>query len=135
MRTASLDNMSSSQGVLESLIFGQKNEQFARKSDERIPSPDNTHSPEFTISFIFCWIRVASRIIVPCGSPTRHYCVPGLNQCFRSESAWIRIKICLLDPDSHGQMRIQIQEVKKPRKCSPSLGEYRTGDIKARILL
>ena len=46
-----------------------------------------------------------------------------LNQCFRSGSAWIHIKICL---------RIRIQEVKKPRKCSGSVGEYRTGYIKAR---
>ena len=37
------------------------------------------------------------------------------NQCFGSGSAWIRIKICLLDQDPHGQMRIRIQEVKKPR--------------------
>ena len=32
----------------------------------------------------------------------------------------ICIKICLLDPDPHGQMRIRIQEVKKPRKCTLS---------------
>ena len=38
------------------------------------------------------------------------------------------------DPDPHGSawknaswIRIQIQEVKKPRKCKGSLGEYRTG--------
>ena len=49
-------------------------------------------------------------------------------QCFGSGSAWIRITICLLDtdPDPGG---------KKPRKCSGSSGEYRTGNIKARILL
>ena len=49
----------------------------------------------------------------------------------------IRIKICLLDPDTdpHGQMRIRIQEVKKPRKCTGSLGLYRTGNIEVRILL
>ena len=45
----------------------------------------------------------------------------------------------VLDPDTdlHGQMRIQIriQEVKNPRKCSGSLAEYRTGNIKSRILL
>ena len=37
-------------------------------------------------------------------------------QCFGSGSARIRIKKCLLDPDPdpHGQMRIRIQEVKKP---------------------
>ena len=58
-----------------------------------------------------------------------------LTQCFGSGSAWIRIKICLLDPDPHGQMRIRIQEVKKPRKYTGSLGEYRTGKIKVRILL
>ena len=42
-----------------------------------------------------------------------------LIQCFGSGSARIRIQKCLLDPDPHGQMqiRIQIQEVKKPRKC------------------
>ena len=39
------------------------------------------------------------------------------------------------DPDPHGQMRIRIQEVKKPRKCTGSLGEYRSRRIKVRILL
>ena len=47
----------------------------------------------------------------------------------------ISIKICLLDPDLHGQMRIRIQEVNKPRKNTGSLGEYRIGNIKVRILL
>ena len=44
------------------------------------------------------------------------------NQCFGfgSGSAWFCIKICLLDPDPHGQMWIRIQEVKKPRKCTSS---------------
>ena len=40
----------------------------------------------------------------------------------------ISIKICLLDPDPD-------PGGKKPRKCSGSLCEYRTGNIKARILL
>ena len=40
------------------------------------------------------------------------------NQCFGSgsKSARICIKKCLLAPDPHGQMRIRIQEVIKPRK-------------------
>ena len=59
-----------------------------------------------------------------------------LGQCFGSRSARIRIKICLLDSDPHRQMRIwiRIQEVKKPRKYTGSLGEYRTGNIKVGIL-
>ena len=63
--------------------------------------------------------------------------VVGPNQCFGSGSARIRIKICLLDPDPdpHGQMRIRIPEVNKPRKYTVSLGEYRNGNIKVRILL
>ena len=48
-------------------------------------------------------------------------------------------KSSVSDPDPHKDMppvpRIRIQEVKKPRKCSDSLGQYRTGNIKARILL
>ena len=56
-------------------------------------------------------------------------------QCFGSGSARIRIKKCLLDPDPHGQMRIRIQEVKKPRKCTGSLGKNRTVRIKVRFLL
>ena len=43
----------------------------------------------------------------------------------------IRMKICLLDPDPQGQMRIRIHEVKKPRKYTVSLD----GNIKVRILL
>ena len=46
------------------------------------------------------------------------------------------------DPDPHGsafkksfRIRIRIQEVKKPRKCTGSWGEYRTGRSKVRILL
>ena len=38
-------------------------------------------------------------------------------------------KKCLLDPDPHGQMRIRIQEVKKHRKCTDSLGEYITSFV------
>ena len=43
----------------------------------------------------------------------------------------------LPNPDPHGQMRIriQIQEVKMPRKCTGSLSEFRTGRSKVRILL
>ena len=43
-------------------------------------------------------------------------------------SARIGLKICFLDPDLHGQM--WIQDLKKPRKCTGSLGEYSTGRIK-----
>ena len=39
----------------------------------------------------------------------------------------IRINKGLPDPDPHGQMRNRIQEVKKPRKYTGLLGEYRTG--------
>ena len=53
---------------------------------------------------------------------------------FGSGSARIRIKKCLLDPDPYEQMRIRIQELKKPRKCTGSLGEHRTGRIKVRML-
>ena len=69
--------------------------------------------------------------------PTVVTSVVGPNQCFGSGSARIRIKICLLDPDPdpHGQMRIRIPEVNKPRKYTVSLGEYRNGNIKVRILL
>ena len=56
----------------------------------------------------------------------RNYLRPGagaeitgifLNSVFRIR---IRIKKCHLDPDPHGQMRIRIQEVKKPRKRTGS---------------
>ena len=36
----------------------------------------------------------------------------------------IRIQKDVSDPYLHGQMRIWIQEVEKPRKCTGSLGEY-----------
>ena len=41
------------------------------------------------------------------------------------------------DPEPHGEMRIQIQELNKPRKYTGSLGEYRTstGNIKVRVHL
>ena len=42
----------------------------------------------------------------------------------------MKIPVCLLDPDPHGQMRIQIQEVKSRRKRTGSLGEYRTENTK-----
>ena len=38
-------------------------------------------------------------------------------------------------PDPHGQMRIRIREVKKPRKYTSLLGEYKTGRSKVTILL
>ena len=47
----------------------------------------------------------------------------------------IRKKISLQDPDPYGQLRIRIEEVKKPRKYTGSVDEYRTGNIKVRILL
>ena len=70
-------------------------------------------------------------------------------QCCRSRSAWIRLDPHLksppgsgsgsawtdADPDLHGQVRIRIQEVKKPRKCTSSWGEYITGRSKVGILL
>ena len=56
-------------------------------------------------------------------SSTRRLPYVTENKCFGSGSARIRIKICLLDPDPHGQMLIRIQEVKKPRKYTDSLGE------------
>ena len=65
--------------------------------------------------------------------PRRHS-INVEEQCFGYGSAQIRIKKCLLDPDLHGQMQIRIQEVKKPKKCTGSLGKYRTGRIKVRIL-
>ena len=59
------------------------------------------------------------------------------DQCFGSwsGSAWIHIKKCLQDPDPHGQMRIRIQEAKKPTKCTVSLGEHRIGKIKVSIII
>ena len=47
----------------------------------------------------------------------------------------IRIKISLQDPDPYGQLRIRIEEVKKPRNYTGSVDEYRTGNIKVSILL
>ena len=44
-----------------------------------------------------------------------------------SGSAWT-------DADPHGQMRIRIKEVKKPRKCTGSFGENRTVRTKVRFL-
>ena len=58
----------------------------------------------------------------------------SLFQCFGSGSARIRIKKCRLDPDPHGQMRIQVQEIKKPSKCTGSLGKNSTVRIKVRFL-
>ena len=37
--------------------------------------------------------------------------------------------------DPHGQMQIRIEKVQKPRKCTGSYGQYRTGRSKVRILL
>ena len=47
---------------------------------------------------------------------------------------WIRIKKALQDPDPDEHMRIRIREVKKPRKCTSSLGECRNGRSKEMIL-
>ena len=49
-------------------------------------------------------------------------------------SKWIDFVILNYVPDPHGQLRIRIQEVKKPRKCTGSLGENRTVRIKVRFL-
>ena len=41
---------------------------------------------------------------------------------------------CVIFFSNKAVFRIRIQEVKKPRKCKGSLSEYRTGNIKVRIL-
>ena len=53
---------------------------------------------------------------------------PGSLKCPYGFGAGSRLLIFFL-------IRIRIQEVKKPRKYTVSLGEYRTGNIKVRILL
>ena len=55
----------------------------------------------------------------------------GLWMRIQMDPAVLRIRIRIInvlpDPVPHGQMRIRIQEVTKPRKSKSSLGEYRTG--------
>ena len=85
-----------------------------------------------------------------CGSVFSNTGKNRINYSYRQKVQDWRQKFSVSDPDPHKempsgsgsawtddaeQMRIRIQDVKKPRKCTGSLGEYRTGRIKVRILL
>ena len=81
-------------------------------------------------AMMYCWSYQC------CGSGYR-YC--PIRIFFPSGTVFrIRIRISTDPykeiPHGHGQIRIRIQKVKKPRKCTGSLSEYRTGRIQIRIL-
>ena len=83
--------------------------------------------------------KLCKQLPVPCEEfsvveKDKKYCSKVKNHGSGYDSARIRIKKCHLDPDPHGQIRIRIQEVRKLRKCTGSLGENRTVGIKVRFL-